>query len=62
MDPMYAYIYFILIYFTFQMQIHFIFVIHKCLVKFAIRHLFINTFVKFRQYFSFNYAKWTCVC
>ena len=27
-----------------------LFVIHKCLVKFAMRHLFINTFVEFRHF------------
>ena len=28
----------------------FYFVIHKCLVKFAIRHLFINTFVEINNF------------
>ena len=47
---MYAYIYFILIYFIFPKANPFYFVIHKCLVKFATPHLFINTFVLIKHF------------
>ena len=42
-DPMYAYFYI----FYFPKANPFYFVIHKCLVKFAMGHLFINTFANF---------------